>query len=372
MKRVLFPIPVLALLLPTGCRQAVPAPQSPPTVQAQLAHSVAEPVPQMIETTGTIHARETATISAQVPGHIRQVLVQAGDHVGAGQLLVTIDDAAMQSALNQATAAQTALEKQQAAAQANAQLAAGTLARYEILRDQKSVSPQEFDEVQKRSQAAALEVEALEAQGEGARAAVAGARTQLGYTALHAPFSGMITARMADPGSLAATGMPLLQVDRDGPLQLYTTVDESLIGSVRMGMKVPVNVEGLDAAGLSGIVAEIVPAADPASRSFLVKLDLPAATNLRAGIYATAALPGAMKPMILAPQSSVTMRGSLACVYVLDPGGVAQLRYVTVGSRHGNRVEILSGMTAGESLVDHPGDRDLAGKRIEPANEAQP
>jgi RND family efflux transporter MFP subunit len=365
MKRVLqFGFAFIPALL-LGCSHENRAPAAPPIAHAQLVRSVAAQTPQTIQTTGTIHARETATISAQVPGHIRQVLVQAGDRVGAGQLLVTLDDAAMQAAVSQAIAAQSAVAKQQAAAQANAQLAAGTLARYEILQAEKSVSPQEFDEVQKRSQAAALEVQAFEAQNEAAQAAVAGARTQLEYTALHAPFAGIVTARMVDPGALAAPGVPLLQVDRDGPLQVYTTVDESMIGAVRAGMKVPVGVEGLDGAGLTGTVAEIVPAADPASRSFLVKLDLPEAKNLRAGMYATAGFPGETKTMILAPQSAVVTRGSLACVYALDAGGVAQLRYVTVGQRHGDQVEILSGVAAGEALVNNPGDRDLAGKRIE-------
>ncbi len=102
-----------------------------------------------------------------------------------------------------------------------------------MLKDQKSVSPQEFDEVQKRSEAAQLRVASYAAQAEQAKAAVAGARTQLGYTALHAPFSGVVTARLADPGTLAAPGVPLLEMDRDGPLQVYTSVDESLIASVR-------------------------------------------------------------------------------------------------------------------------------------------
>ncbi len=360
-----FLIPVSALVLLAGCSHQNPAPAIPPTTRAELVRSVAEQTPQTIPTTGTIHAKETAVVSAQVPANIRQVLVQAGDRVRAGQLLVTLDDAAMQSAVHQATAAQTAVEKQQAAAQANAQLAAGTLARYQILKDEKSVSPQEFDEVQQRSQAAALQLQALQAQSAEARAAVDGARAQLEYTVLRAPFSGVITARMADPGTLATPGVPLLQVDRDGPLQLYTTVDESLIGAVHLGMKVPANIEGIDAAGLSGTVAEIVPAADPASHSFLVKLDLPEVKYLRAGMYAKAGFPGAAKQMILAPQSALAMRGSLTCVYALDQAGVAQLRYVTVGTRYGDQAEILSGVAAGETLVNEPGDRDLAGRRIE-------
>lgn len=349
-----------------GCTRAgSPAPVHAPVTQAQLVHSTSGPVEQTIQTTGTVHAKETAIVSAQVPARIREVRVRAGDTVRAGQTLVTLDDAAMQSALDQAHAGQAAAEKQQMAAESDASLASQTLARYQMLKDQKSVSPQEFDEVQKRSEAAQLRVASYAAQSQQAKAAVVSAQTQLGYTVLRAPFAGVVTARMADPGTLAAPGVPLVQVDRDGPLQVDTTVDETLISSVRMGMKVPVTVAGVDAGNLSGTVAEIVPAADPGSRSFLVKLDLPRLKGLHAGMYATAGFPGAEKPMILAPESAIVMRGSLACVYAIDQAGLAQLRYVTLGNRHGNQLEILSGLEANESLVNHPGDRDLAGKRIE-------
>ena len=142
------------------------------------------------------------------------------------------------------------------------------------------------------------------------------------------------------------------------------------MASVRPGMKVPVTVDGV-AGAMKGTVAQIVPAADPASRSFQVKLNLPPAKNLHAGMYATADFPGASRQTILAPRSAVTMRGSLACMYVLNADGVAQLRYIALGSAHSDQVEVLSGLAAGELLVNDPGDRDLAGKRIESANGAQ-
>lgn len=365
MKTLLSSCLILLPGLLLGCSHAGDPPlKPPPVVQAQLVHSLAAQTQETISTTGAVHARETAVISAQIPARIRAVLVQAGNRVRAGQLLITLDDEAMRAQLNQATAAQTAAGKQQMAAQSDASLAAETLARYQVLKEQNSVSPQEFDEVEKRAQAAQLRFESFAAQSEQAKAAVAGARAQLEYTVLRAPFAGIVAARLADPGTLAAPGVPLLQIDRDGPLQVYTTVDESLIGAIREGMKVPVNIQGADSDALTGDVAQIVPAADPASHSFLVKLDLPPVKGLRAGMYATADFPGGARSAILAPQSAVAMRGSLACVYALDPAGIAQLRYVTLGNRHGEQVEILSGLAAGEILVNNPGDRDLAGMRI--------
>ena len=357
---------LIPVLLAVGCSSgSKPAPQAPVSVQARVVKSVKQQAPQLVWSNGTVHAKESAEISAQVPEPIRQVLVEAGDRVRAGQLLVVLDDGAMSAAVSRASAAGVAVEKQQMAARSDASLAASTLARYQMLKDQKSVSPQEFDEVEKRSEAAQLRVQALSAQDDEAKAAVAGARTQLAYTRLRAPFSGIVTARLADPGTMASPGVPLLQIDRDGPLQLYTSVDESLIGTVQQGMKVAVKIDGVTPSELAGTVAQIVPAADPASRSFQVKLDLPAVKRMRAGMYASAAFQDGSREMILVPRSAVVMRGSLACVYAVDQNGVAQLRYVTLGSEHGDQVEVLSGVAGGETLVDHPGDRDLAGKRIE-------
>lgn len=349
-----------------GCNNGIrPTSQPPATVQAQLVKSLDQQTQQAIWMTGTIHAKESAVISAQVQEPIRQVLVQAGDRVHTGQLLVVLDDAAMRSALNRAGATGEAVDKQQMAGRADASLAASTLARYQMLKDQKSVSPQEFDEVEKRSEAAQLRLQSLAAQSDAAKAEVAGTRTQLSYTQLRSPFNGIVTGRSADPGTLATPGAPLLQLDHDGALQLYTMVDESLIGTIRQGMKIPVKIDGMEPAEMTGTVAQIVPEADPASHSFQVKVDLPPQKGLRAGTYGTAAFPGGTRVMITALQSTVVMRGSLTCVYTVDPGGLAQLRYVTLGNQHGDWVEVLSGLGGGETLVNNPGDRDLAGKRIE-------
>ena len=248
MKPALSSLLLLTPVLLMGCsHESQPVQAATPTAHAQLVKVTPQQIPQSIRTSGTVHAKETAMISAQMPGTIRQVLVQAGDRVRAGQLLIALDDSAMRSEVNRAMAAQMAVEKQQMAAQAGATLAAGTLARYQELKNEKSVSPQEFDEVQQRSEAAHLQLQALEAQSSEAKAAVAGARTQLEYMQLRAPFAGIVAARTTDPGTLATPGTPLLQIDRDGPLQLYTSVDESLIGSVRLGMKVPVSMDGIGA-----------------------------------------------------------------------------------------------------------------------------
>jgi RND family efflux transporter MFP subunit len=334
-------------------------------VQARVVESQMQELPVNLRSTGTVHARETAVVSAQVMGRVQQVLVREGDSVRAGQTLIVLDDAALRAALEQAQAGLKAAQNAQAAAQTNAALATSTLNRYKQLESEKSVSPQEMDEVSQRAESAEANLEAVRAQTDGAQAQVNGAHTMLGYTRLAAPFSGIVTARMVDPGTMAAPGVPLIQVDQAGALQLQASVDESAIGAVHKGMKVQVAIDGAGSSSMTGTVAEIVPAADPSSHSFLVKIDLPSSAQLRAGMYGTAEFANGTRQAILIPRSAVVMRGSLACAYVLDGQGIAQLRYLTLGTGQGNLIEVLSGVSSGEKLVDAPSDRDLAGKRIE-------
>ena len=354
-----------------GCHSDVPVTSA--AIQTALARTVEsheQDAPQVIRTTGTLHARETAVLSAQLVGRVQRVAVREGDNVNPGEVLVVLDDSALRASTDQAEAAVHAAISQQAAAQANANLAASTLARYQQLQAQKSISPQEMDEATRRAEVAAAELKALQAQGDVAKAQVASAKTMLGYSRIRAPFAGVVTSRTADPGALAAPGVPLLAIDSAGPLQFQTTVDESAIAVIHTAMAIRLTLDAV-ARPINGTVAQVVPVADPASHTFLVKINVPGSRDLRAGMYGTAEVVTGMRKAIVVPLSAVVTRGSLPCAYVLDSNRIAQLRYLTEGRAISDQIEILSGISPGEKLVDDPGDRDLAGKRIETPGEAQ-
>ena len=366
--KVLFFGCILAVSSATiaGCHSdESPTPALVQTMQARVVESHQQEVPLTLRATGTLRARESATISAQVMGRIEQVFVREGDSVRAGQALVALDAATLRASAEQAQAGVKAIESQETVAQTQSALAASTLARYKQLQAEKSVSPQEMDEVTRRAEAAAAGVDAVRAQRDAAKAQESGASAMLGYTRLNAPFAGVVTTRMADPGTMAAPGVPLLQIESAGSLQLQAAVDESAIASVRKGMTLSVMIDGAPNGPATGTVAEIVPAADPASHSFMVKIDLAPSTQLHAGMYGSAQIATGTHQAILIPRSAVVIRGSLSCVYVLDANGIAQLRSITLGAAQGGLIEALSGISANEKLVDLPGDRDLAGKRIE-------
>lgn len=356
----------VAAAMLAGCHGDESAsPAAVQTVQAKVVESQQEQVPLTLKSTGTVHARETAVVSAQVMGRIQQVLVREGDNVRAGQTLAVLDDAALRASATQAKAGLKAAQDQEAAAESNAKLAESTLARYRQLEAQKSVSPQEMDEVTRRAEAANAQVDALRAQSSAMKAQLAGSRAMLGYSRIVAPYTGVVTARMVDPGALASPGVPLLQIDSAGPLQLQATVAESAIGFVHKGMKIAVSIDSAPGIDPAGTISEIVPAADTSTHSFTIKVDLPPSKALLAGMYATAEIPVETRQAVLVSQSAIVVRGSLSCAYVLDADNIAQLRYVTVGSSHGDQIEILSGIAANEKLVDGPADRDLAGRSIE-------
>jgi RND family efflux transporter MFP subunit len=247
------------------------------------------------------------------------------------------------------------------AADSDLALAESTLKRYQQLYEKKSVSPQEFDEIKSRYQSAEARRDMARAGQAQANAALAQARTALGYTRIRAPFAGVVTEKMADVGTLASPGTPIFTIEDTRSYRLETQIDESDIRLVQIGQGSPVTIDALGNVQLSG---QVVPAADPASRSFLVKVELPADARLRSGLFGRAQFPRSDRPAILVPQTSVVERGQLEGVYVLDANRIVGLRYVTLGMSIGEKVEVLSGLQDGDKVVAAPGDRELAGKRI--------
>ena len=176
----------------------------------------------------------------------------------------------------------------------------------------------------------------------------------------------MVTEKKADAGAFASPGMPLFIVEDTRRYRLEAMVDESDIRLVHVGEAVPVLLDSLESAEFRGRVAQIVPAADPASRSFLVKIELPADARFRSGLFGRAHFPRGARPALLIPQTTIVERGQLKGVFVIDAKQIAQLRYVTLGKAHGEQVEVLSGLQNGEKIVAAPGDRELGGKQIAP------
>jgi len=314
---------------------------------------------------GTVTAAQSSNLASQMMGTIVETRVREGDRVQRGQVLAMIDDAQPRAAVDRATAADRAAEQQLAAAESDLSLAESTLKRYQSLYEKKSVSPQEFDEVKTRQQSALARRDMARADQAQAKAALAQARTALEYAQIRAPFDGVVTERRADPGTLASPGVPIFTVEDVRRYRLEATINESDLRYLRVGQPASVTIEALGDAAVSGKVVQIVPAADAASRSFVVKVELPADTRLRSGLFGRARFSRGERQSLLIPRAAVLDRGQLQGVFVLDQNKIAGLRYVTLGKYSGENVEVLAGLQSGERLVAKPGERDLNGKRIE-------
>jgi RND family efflux transporter MFP subunit len=322
-------------------------------------------IPDVLEAAGTVRAAQTSDLASQMMGNIVEIRVHEGDRVHRGQVLAVLDDAQPRAAVDRSTAAELAAQQQLVAADSDLALAQSTLKRYQRLYEMSVVSPQEFDEVKARQQATLARRDFAQAGQAQARAAWNQAMTSLDYTRIRAPFDGVVTEKKADPGTLASPGMPLFTIEDVRRYRLEVAVNESDLRYVQTGGQVPVAIEALDNAEAKGKIVQIAPAADPASRAFLVKIELPTDTRLRSGLFGRAQFSRGKRQGLLVPRSAVVERGQLQGVFVLDQNKVANLRYVTLGKPSGSEIEVLTGLQRGEWLVANPGELDLNGKRIE-------
>ena len=289
------------------------------TVRVQMAESKSRVATE--DVVGTVRAKLHSVIEAKVSGKIEQMLAVPGQNVKAGELLVQLDAREVQAQLDQATAVR--------------QQAESDLKRATDLIQQKILSQSEYDSAQSKFRVA--------------DAVATEAKTLLGYTRVTAPFDGVITRKYADVGDLASPGKPLLEMEDARDLQLEADVPEAVIGRLALGDKLGVRVSGVSNE-LTGVVSEIAPSADPNSRTFLVKLDLPLTHDLRAGQFGRVAVPMGETSALRVPASAVLQRGEMELVFVVA-NGHAQLRIVKTGERVGDEVELVSGVDAGEPVV---------------------
>lgn len=355
-------------------RAAAPA---GPAVAARAHKLAVESLPEIYEATGTVRARMTTALSARIMGHIREVRVQAGDSVRAGQVVAVLDAREIETGLQSAQAAKeearSAIPEADnaiAAAQAQLSLAQSTWKRMKSLHEQKSITEQEMDEAEARlsmaranHQMALAKKKQLEDKIRQAESDLATVSLQKSYAEVTAPFNGVVIERKAEPGMLASPGMPIVIIEQAGAYRLEAAIEESLLARIRPGTKSTVQLDALDKA-IETRVTEIVPALDAQSRTFTVKLDLPASPQIRSGLFGRARFTLGERETLSIPAAALEREGQLERVYVHD-NGTARARLVTTGARHGDRLVVLSGLTAGETVLTAVDGRLRDGARVE-------
>lgn len=374
--------PLLALtgiVLAAGCGGGSEnAPQKVETVPGLHVKRVqTEEVPNELEAPGSVIAVSTAQIAARTMGTVLQVAAKEGDTVKRGQLLAQLDDRetishrdAAEAASQAASAGVAQARKAVAAAQAQADVMQKTYDRYVYLKEQKSVSPQEFDEVSAKQQAAQANLDQAKAGLKQAEAGSAQAQSEAkaaqevaSYTRIVAPFDGRITRRTIEPGSLAAPGTSLFVVEDTSRYQLDATIPVEGLRAAKKDAPVRVQLDAIPGKSLSGRIREVEAGIDPASHTLKARIDLPKEAGVQSGMFGRAFLPQGVKSALLVPETAVVTRGQLRGVYVVEDSGLIHWRVVTQGKPFGSDVEVLSGLSSGDAIVLDPGLQELDGKK---------
>ncbi len=331
------------------------------------------------ESTGTVKAKTATQVSANIMGRIVSFPVSEGDSVSKDQILVEIDNRESQAQFQKAQAGMReaqagpieidrSVEAANAAvqtAEANRNLAQVTFDRYKELFERRSATAQEFDEAQSRLKMARSELERakagvqvvlskkkqLNAKIDQARADISATQVFQGYSRIASPVSGIVVKKFAESGATAGPGVPLLSIEDNSQYRLEVGIDESRSKLIRIGNRVSVRIDAVSEGEFLGSIAEIMPTSDAASRTYTVKIDIPANPMLKSGLFGVARFPVAQKDAITVPVSAVVERGQLAGVYIVAADGTAQFRIITLGKSSEGKAEVLTGLAEGDEVV---------------------
>ena len=337
-------IPVLALVILASCdskkKEEI---VKEPAIAVKVSGITENNSSLFVTASGKIEAENSANLSTRMMGYVTKVHVQVGQKVGAGQLLVSINNTDLQ-----AKKAQVDASILQATAGFNN--AKKDYDRFVNLFKQQSASQKELDDMTAR-------YEMAKAGLEGARQMRNEVVAQFSYSNIKAPFSGVVTNTFVKEGDMANPGMPLVSVEGASKLQVMAMVSENDIVSIKKGMPVSVLVKSSNEK-LSGKVSEVSISATNTGGQYLVKIDLGKTDNtVLSGMFVNVQFPVANKAttsnseLLLVPESALVKQGQLTGIYTIGTGNVAILRWLRTGKNYGDQVEVLSGLSANEQYI---------------------
>lgn len=306
------------LALAVGGLYLLPFTSSAATIKAEQK-SLAD----LVQLQGVVEATNAATVSAQVSGRVERVLVEVGDKVPAGATIVTITSVDQYQALTQA-------ESQLAAAEANLTAAQQEYDRVIRLVEQKLVPVAERDRVQ-------ANLDSAKAQQRSAKAAVARAQEQLSYTEVKAPYGGVVSARLVEPGELVQPGTPLMSGFDPAELRIHVDLPARYAAAAQRFAWARV-------AGIEPSKFLVFPTADQQTGTQRLRLNLPADTGFLPGQWQTVSVKVGEHDGVVIPAAAVYRQGELTLVKLADESW----RAIRLGGRYGDNVEVVSGLDAGE------------------------
>jgi RND family efflux transporter MFP subunit len=346
----------LACVVGVGCQkgqgEAAEGKAAAPAVHVQTTAVGEQPMPQYLTVTGSLRAHQQSDIAAEASGKILQTLVERGQHVRRGQVLITLDARAAtlsaQAAAAQAKVAQSALDQAQR-----------ECARVQHLLDTGAISQADFDRQTAQCTSNQWSATAAEAQQ-------ATATKLLGDTSIRAPFDGVIGERLVDVGQHVDPATRVASIYESDPLRLQVTVPEANLASIHEGMSVTFTVAAFGDEKFTGSVRYISPNVRESTRDLVVEAMVPNPDGrLRPGMFAVAKLALSEKPEPVVDAKAIVHDDTLSRVFVVGSDKQIQERLVQLGETKQDMVAVLNGVTPGESVVLQPGPNVRDGARVE-------
>ncbi len=338
-----------------GIALALPALGAPRAVPVTVAEARMERIVERVEGTGSLQPFAVAELVPKIAGAtVMEVPVHAADRVRKGQVLARLDDELVRTQIDRVEAELRATQARIRAADARIAMLEKDVKRAQDL-FARGVSPrQQLDHAEAKLRVATAERDAARAQKKALEETLQELRLKLSYHVLTAPWDGTVLARHTDPGDISSTTRPLITLGRLDRLKLRVQVAEADYPRVRPGQPARVRVDAAGSRWIPAGVARVLPGLDPVTHTGQVEIHLDAAgTALRPGMFARARIDVGAHRGVLVPRDALRkIPGSgVWFVYVVTPEGKAQRRDVTLGLSLGPRVEVLSGVKAGEAVI---------------------
>ena len=311
---ILLFVPVLAFAQAGG----------PPFIPVNMMKVSASPVSSTVNAVGALIAEDSVVLRPEIDGRIARLLFKEGQPVKKGAVLVVLDSAEQRARV--------------AAAQADMKLAESRYKRSEELVAQNFISKQALDEAR-----ANLDI---------LRARLRQEQVALDKTVIRAPFSALVGLRQVSSGAYVNKGDDLVRLDAIGNLKLEVPVPETYLPLVRIGLPITLTIDALPGQSFSGKVHAIDPVVDPVSRNVRVRARIANPKGqLKPGMFARATADlGGKTSAILLPEQVIVPRPDGSYVF-LAVDGKAELRKVTLGKREPGRVEIVTGVKVGDTVI---------------------
>ncbi|PKD44499.1 efflux RND transporter periplasmic adaptor subunit [Rhodohalobacter barkolensis] len=344
---------LFAITLISGCSSDDTTVTEQNAVEVELRTAEASTTQSGMVFPAKVESNNQANLSTIVMGTVTSVPVTVGDRVNEGDVLVRIKD-------DQIRAQKSQIEANMVQAKANLDNTEINYNRIKNLYAEESATSKELDDITTMYEIAKANMEALEAR-------LNEVNEMLSYTVIRAPFSGIVSGKFVSEGDMASPGHPLVSVADPGSVKITATVAENQISSLEEGSNVSVSISSAGMSDVPARLTAISEAGNPMSRQFSIEAvidDAEIINKLKVGMFAQIRVNNDETESLTIPADAIVERGQLTGIYTISDSDRAVLRWVRLGERSGDLIEVITGLKPGEQFVYAPGQSIRQGQLL--------